>query len=638
MKTNYFFKHALIFGALFCLNGIFAQTAKTPNFVEVVKPVINGVDLLGAPIKEDFAFTFENAVSWGDYNNDGFLDVITVGVGNSWAKQTFLYKNNGDGTFTKVVTPFPNLEAGNATWFDYNNDGNLDLLLCGNDDIGPYTALYKNLGSGHNYDFEQVFDGSFEYVNNGGGNRANRYAIAGDIDNDGWADIYLQGQNASGRLSILYKNLKGKGFQKIDNPVNGTDPFIQLNAGSASFGDYDGDGYLDLLVNGYAAASATRTEGYVGALYKNNGNGTFAAPVTFDGTESGESAFCDYNNDGKLDYIVTGVGLNSGGWYWKSDLYENNGNGTFTLIPAAQNGMPNNKQETSIAWGDVNNDGYSDLLYMNADPNTIFLNNFGDQTFKRSDLVYTTPTGGTTAADFTYTGNQWGGSASLVDFDRDGNLDAITAAYGFAPRLMKNQLGTGILSNTAPTAPTNLKATIGSNGVVTFTWNASTDDTTLAEGLKYNLYVKQNGNDSVKIILPADLTTGRLKVNETLAPLVTTSYKISNLGGGSYTFGVQAIDNSKVASHFATAPFTVAPNALPTVDLNNIKVLTKGNVIQVNANEDVVGSVNVYDLRGLNIRKLTGKVNGSKVEVSAGIYIVKVTSGASTFVKKVVLN
>ena len=654
MKTNYFLKHALFAVALFCFSGVFAQVAKTPNFVEMVSPVINGVDPLGAPLKEDFAFAFENAVAWGDYNNDGYLDVIIVGVGNNWVKQTFLYKNNGDGTFTKVVTPFDNLEGGNATWLDYDNDGNLDLLLCGNDDIGPYTALYKNLGPDHNYDFQQVFDGTFVYVNNGGGNNANRYAVAGDYNNDGWVDIYLQGKDGSGTMhSILYKNLQGKGFEAVENPINGNTPLVQLYGGTAAWGDYNNDGYLDLVVNGQiidgapVPVGATETQNCL--VYKNNGDGTFAAPISFLGTTQGDVAWFDYNNDGNLDFMKTGVrgvynritdGVDgSWDWYWYSDIYENDGAGGFNIIPASQNGMPGGKQAASIALGDANNDGFEDVLYMDADPNTIFLNNYGDQTFKRNDLLYTEPTGGSTAADFTYTGNQWGGSASLVDFDRDGNLDAFTAAYGFTPRLMKNQLGDGILSNQAPSIPADLSASIDNNGVVTFTWTASTDDNTPVEAIKYNLYVKKDGNDSVKFILPADLTTGRLKVNETLAPITKTSYKMNNLGGGHYTFGVEAIDNSKVASHFATAQFTITgASAIPSVNINQIIISSRGNVIQVSANADAVGTVNVYDVRGMNLRKVSGQINGTKIEMSTGIYIVKVTSGTSSIVNKVILK
>ncbi|MDD4991210.1 MAG: FG-GAP-like repeat-containing protein [Paludibacter sp.] len=632
MKKNYFFKPALIVVALFSFGAVFAQTAKIPNFVENVSPVINGTT------SEDFTFAFECSAAWGDYNNDGYMDLITSGVSNNWVKMTILYKNNGNGTFTKITTPFDNLDAANITWLDFNNDGNLDVILAGKDDIGYYTAIYKNLGAAGNYDFQEVNIGSLEYVNNGGGNRANRYIIPCDYNNDGWVDLYLQGENETGRHSFLYKNLKGKGFEKIENPVNGVQPFIQLNGGSAAFADYDGDGYQDLIVSGYAATTDSYAGGYTGARYHNNGDGTFAAPVLFDGTESGELAWCDYNNDGKWDYIVTGVGANASGWYWKSDIYENNGDGTFTRIPAEQSGLPNNKQETSIAWGDVNNDGYEDLLYMNTDPNSIFLNNFGDQTFAKYKFTYTEPVSGSSSVDYTYQGNQWGGTACLVDYDRDGNLDAFTAAYGFNPRLMKNQLGEGITSNQAPTAPTNLASSIDQNGNVNLSWTAATDDATLTEALKYNVYVKKNGNDSVSFLLPADITTGRLKVNETLAPLNKTTYKIKGLTNGTYTFGVQAIDNSKLGGHFATAQFLVGPSAVKSDLESKVSVFSDNKLIRISTSADMQGVISVFNANGLTVYSKTGNINNTKVSLPAGVYIVKVTSDKNSLVEKAILR
>lgn len=652
MKTNYFFKHALLIVALFGFSGIFAQTAKTPNFVEVVSPVITGVDDQGVLTKEDFSFAFENCAAWGDYNNDGYLDLTTVGVGNNWAKQTILYKNNGNGTFNKVVTPFPNLQAGSATWLDYNNDGNLDIFLAGHDDLGKYTTLYKNLGSGRNFEFEEVFAGGFTYLNNGGGNNANRYVAAADYNNDGWVDIYTQGENESGMLAILYKNLQGKGFEVVENPINGVEPFIKLKGGTAAWSDYNNDGLLDLIVNGKIMEGAPEpvglTETTIGAIYKNNGNGTFAQPFTFIGSEAGDVAWFDYNNDGKLDFLKTGVrgvynrveaGVDgSWNWNWHSDIYENDGAGGFAVIPAAQNGLPGGKQSASIALGDVNNDGFEDVLYMNADPNSVFLNNFGDQTFAKLELIYTKPTGGSSEADFTYKGNQWGGTACLADFDSDGDLDAFTSAYGFTPRLMKNELGDGILVNNAPSTPTNLNATIDANGVVTFSWTASTDDITPVEAIKYNVYVKKSGNDSVKFILPADLTTGRLKVNELLAPIATTSYKMNNLTNGAYTFGVQSIDNSRVASHFATAQFLVGPNALGSNLEKEVNIISSKNLIRISSTENIQGNVVIYNSNGLEVYTKSGKIGNNQINLPAGVYVVKVVSDSNTIVRKAIVK
>jgi predicted phage tail protein len=147
------------------------------------------------------------------------------------------------------------------------------------------------------------------------------------------------------------------------------------------------------------------------------------------------------------------------------------------------------------------------------------------------------------------------GAAALADYDNDGYLDAITVGEGYGTNLYHNDGSDDISPNTAPTVPSALAASIDDDGVVTFTWTASTD----AEGssLQYNLYVKKSDDTFATFLLPADETTGKLKVNENLAGLVTTSYRISGLPEGEYTFGVSAIDNGKMASAFATQQFTV---------------------------------------------------------------------------------
>ncbi|HET9571561.1 MAG TPA: FG-GAP-like repeat-containing protein [Bacteroidales bacterium] len=629
MKTIYSLKHALLLMVMFLSAIASAQKAKETVFTEIDRPVVvtNGMDSM--------SFSFESGAAWGDYNNDGFLDLVTAGVTNGWAKLTMMYKNNGNGTFTKVTHPFPNLECGNVTWLDYNNDGNLDIFLSGKDDIGYYSTLYKNLGPAMNYEFSEVLNGTFDFMANGGGNRANRYAIACDYNNDGWVDLFMQGENESGRHSFLYKNLKGTGFEKVVNPVNGTANFIQLNAGSAAFADYDGDGFQDLLATGYSSTLDYWTEGYKGVLYRNNGNGTFANPVLFKGTESGESAWCDYNNDGKWDYFVSGVGANSNGWYWISDIYENAGSGNFTVIPSEQNGMPNNKQESSIAWGDVNNDGYEDVLYMNAGPNAVFLNNSGDQTFTRSNLSFA----GIHNDDGTATTNVWGGTACLADIDNDKDLDAFMIAYGGRSKalLMRNDLGVGIPVNAAPTVPTGLNAVV-SGGNATISWTASTDDLCESQAIRYNFYLKKDGDTRTMFMLPANLTTGRLKVNDNLTSILGTSYKLFDLENGTYTLGVQAIDNAKNASTFATSTFTITQSSLKSTLENAVKVLSTSKQIEIKSTDSLLGNIVVYNANGQELFRKQGLINNTLVQLSAGMYIVKVVSENNTVVNKAIVK
>ena len=449
MKKYYFF--AFAFAGLTQLS---AQV-QSPLFTELKTPVvIDGQN-------SDFPMLYEAAAAWGDYDNDGYLDLLLSGVGAEGV-QTLLFKNNGGNSFTKIATTFPGLRSSNATWFDYNNDGNLDLFLAGKKEDGSlYSGLWKN--KGNDAGFEEVFMGTFPQINNGDGNKSNRYVIAADYDGDGWTDLYVQGRTEGGDknkgIAYLFRNVNGESFERIDKPVKNkmstgdAKPFIQLSGGGAAWADYDGDGFVDLLVSGEGIdadkydADYGYHGSYNGAVYKNNGDGTFAEPIEFKGTEEGNAVWLDYDNNGKLDFAVAGVRWDEdASWNWRGDLYVNGAQG-FTSYASAVTGLPGNKQSVSLDAGDANNDGFSDILYLNATDaaDAIYLNNGGGTEapmFTASPLAY-----GDQAA-------QRGGTANFVDFDNDGNLDAFLVGYadaqGSHARLMKNELGNGITANQAP--------------------------------------------------------------------------------------------------------------------------------------------------------------------------------------------
>lgn len=631
MKKYYFF--AFAFAGLTQLS---AQV-QSPVFTELKTPVvIDGQN-------SDFPMLYEAAAAWGDYDNDGYLDLLLSGVGAEGV-QTLLFKNNGGNSFTKIATTFPGLRSSNATWFDYNNDGNLDLFLAGKKEDGSlYSGLWKN--KGNDAGFEEVFTGTFPQINNGDGNKSNRYVIAADYDGDGWTDLYVQGRTEGGDknkgIAYLFRNVNGESFERIDKPVKNkmstgdAKPFIQLSGGGAAWADYDGDGFVDLLVSGEGIdadkydADYGYHGSYNGAVYKNNGDGTFAEPIEFKGTEEGNAVWLDYDNNGKLDFAVAGVRWDEdASWNWRGDLYVNGVQG-FTSYASAVTGLPGNKQSVSLDAGDANNDGFSDILYLNATDaaDAIYLNNGGGTEapmFTASPLAY-----GDQAA-------QRGGTANFVDFDNDGNLDAFLVGYadaqGSHARLMKNELGNGITANQAPGLPTNLKVSPGSNGIVMFSWDAPEDDTTPSAALKYNLYIKQG--DVVRMTVPADLTTGRLKVSE-VSGLISKRvlYKVSGLTGD-YTWGVQAIDNAKAAGKFANYNSTgITESSTATV-----KVFGDKEVIRISTTQMIDGTVNVYSIDGVNVYARTGELNNEIIRLKKGIYLVNITTSNQTITEKVIVK
>lgn len=631
MKKYYFF--AFAFAGLTQLS---AQV-QSPLFTELKTPVvIDGQN-------SDFPMLYEAAAAWGDYDNDGYLDLLLSGVGAEGV-QTLLFKNNGGNSFTKIATTFPGLRSSNATWFDYNNDGNLDLFLAGKKEDGSlYSGLWKN--KGNDAGFEEVFTGTFPQINNGDGNKSNRYVIAADYDGDGWTDLYVQGRTEGGDknkgIAYLFRNVNGESFERIDKPVKNkmstgdAKPFIQLSGGGAAWADYDGDGFIDLLVSGEGIdadkydADYGYHGSYNGAVYKNNGDGTFAEPIEFKGTEEGNAVWLDYDNNGKLDFAVAGVRWDEdASWNWRGDLYVNGVQG-FTSYASAVTGLPGNKQSVSLDAGDANNDGFSDILYLNATD--------------AADAIYLNNGGGTEAPMFTASplaygdqGAQRGGTANFVDFDNDGNLDAFLVGYadaqGSHARLMKNELGNGITANQAPGLPTNLKVSPGSNGIVMFSWDAPEDDTTPAAALKYNLYIKQG--DVVRMTVPADLTTGRLKVSE-VSGLISKRvlYKVSGLTGD-YTWGVQAIDNAKAAGKFANYNSTGITESSATT----VKVFGDKDAIRVSTTQMIDGTVNVYSIDGVNVYARTGELNNEVIRLKKGIYLVNITTSNQTITEKVIVK
>lgn len=591
-----------------------AQTVKKPVLTELRKPVDGEKNMLSL---------YECASAWGDYNNDGYLDLLLSGVGFDGANHVVLYKNNGNATFSETATPFLKLRTACAVWLDYNNDGNLDLFLAGADSIGKFSGMFKNRGVEAGYTFEEVFDNAFQPLHNGGGNQGNRYAAAADYDNDGWTDLYIQGKNETGAYSILYRNIQGLDFLPAECPVNGNSPFLRIYANTAAWGDYNNDGFPDLLTSGYSTMEGRAS---TGAYYENNGDGTFKEPVLVPGGVNGEVAWLDYNNDGYQDFIITGYSFLSG-IGWQGDLFENKTNGDFQRILPSVSKL-GTTQDCSIACGDVNNDGFEDVLYIYSHPNALYLNNFGNRTFTKLNLTYNTTT---------Y--DQVGGMVNLVDFDGDHDLDVFTIGYGGnnQPALFQNNSGNNIPDNEPPAVPAHLKADTKEEGAVTFSWEASTDDFTPQKAIRYNLFVQKEGSTQAMFVLPADRTTGRLKVNETLSPIVTTAYKMRGLDDGNYIFGVQSIDNAKSASTFAISAFTVGGAAIGETAKEELSVHKANNGLHISS-PDKIQALTVYDILGKTVK--TVRDNGCELDIplpNRGIYILKIETNKKQIIKKTIL-
>jgi len=142
------------------------------------------------------------STAWGDYDNDGDLDILLTGDSSS-GRVNYVYRNDGSGSFTELDVGLTDVRDSSIAWGDYDNDGDLDILLTGDSSSGNVSRVYRNDGGG-----------SFTDVSAGLKNVQRGSVAWGDYDNDGDLDILLTG----GGNSKVYRN-------------DGSDTFTDINAG-----------------------------------------------------------------------------------------------------------------------------------------------------------------------------------------------------------------------------------------------------------------------------------------------------------------------------------------------------------------------------------------------------------------------
>ena len=257
---------------------------------------------------------FTYGASWGDYNNDGYLDVFLSNRDVTGVVPNYLYKNNGDGTFVNVSNLAGILEVSDlsfcSAFFDYDKDGWQDIYVS-NDRVDNPNVLYKNNG-----------DGTFTDVSVNTGTNLYIDAMSVTIDdynNDGWLDIYVT-NTPSG--NVLLQNNNGETFTNVASTAGVL--FNSIGWG-AVFLDAENDMDLDLYVSGEFNGSVP---GFLSAaFYENNGSGFFSIPTNVgfvnDYRKSFSNAIGDIDNDGFPDIAVNNIN-NENIFIWENQTVSSN--------------------------------------------------------------------------------------------------------------------------------------------------------------------------------------------------------------------------------------------------------------------------------------------------------------------------
>ncbi len=228
---------------------------------------------------------YKGSCAWGDYDNDGDLDILLAGWTGS-DRVTSLYRNDA-GVFVEVATTLPSVESGSVDWEDYDGDGDLDILLTGMGDAGPVSRLYRNN------------DGIFTDTQTTLSQVSRSDAAWGDFDADGDPDLLLTGWTESQRIATIYENIDGELIALAGGEIFSID-LLPVEFSSVGWGDYDNDGDLDILLAGTTESLS------VSYVYRNDESGFQLVDQGLVGVDSGSAAWGDFDGDGDLDILLTG--------------------------------------------------------------------------------------------------------------------------------------------------------------------------------------------------------------------------------------------------------------------------------------------------------------------------------------------
>jgi hypothetical protein len=445
---------------------------------------------------------------WGDYDNDGDLDLLVMGLTNGpyWDNSVTLLLENKNGTLVEKTTDLPGVHMGSCDWGDFDNDGDLDILLMGlkgsNYSNTQVMQIYLNkdeafiLLESSTSQLPQISQGEARWV---------------DINNDGLQDIVCTGYN----LDLSYNALPGVYQSTGDGKFVRRFILSRDQGATLDVGDVDNDGDVDLAVRNQ--------------VYRNDNNWVFT-PVTKNFKPiAGDVMFADVDSDGKLDLVVSGL-LNLGYTELSTTIVYQNQD---TIFHALTNSGPmtgvitNYVEYSAAAMGDYDNDGAIDLILSTPALNLLKNNGQGDFTYSNLSMPLVANVGSSAV--------KW------ADYDLDHRLDLYAES-----KLVRN---TNSVANTNPNPPTLMTIDSVYNNEVYIHWNNGSDKETAAQGLTYQIYVGTHSKQQDVVNSNSFISSGRRKLAQPGA-LKAKKMKL-NLTPGNCYFGVQSIDQAFEGSIFS---------------------------------------------------------------------------------------
>ncbi|MGM0529381.1 MAG: FG-GAP-like repeat-containing protein [Bacteroidota bacterium] len=535
---------------------IYVLVARIPLFEEII-------------INLD-SVAFGNAV-WGDYDDDGDLDILITGEKQGGVNIYSVYENQ-DGAFKKASINFGADDYGvrcnndrSISWFDLNSDNRLEFILTGETNGNEYiTEIFDPLMERNIItDLPGVFNGSVDW---------------GDYDNDGDPDLLITGETAgSSQITEIYRNdgekqVYGDQVHWKFTPVSNELPDLKSSQGV--WADLDNDQDLDIILSGMDESG-----NLVKYVYWNE-NGEFSThgPLAYGQTE-GSIAPCDYDGDGDLDILFTGDIVVSG-YVPQTYLLENEG-GTFSEVETPIEGV----LFSSSDWGDYDNDGDFDLVICGKDENLTSITH-----------VYTNDNGTFSKADFGLPGIAEG-TVRWGDYDNDGDLDILLSGYksdepNRFTAIYRNNINE---KNTLPAAPENFSVAT-SDSTATLSWSRATDGESDSLLLTYNLELMQRTQEN-RVISPLAHENGYRKVVRTGNNSSNTSRTFINLNPGTYYKArLQTIDAAYAGSEFTEIMFHTSSDYF----IEDSTILTEFSIESIEfADYDKDGDLDLIAVNGL---------------------------------------